>query len=262
MNIFEGQIRNAKKAYEWRRNIPRKLRNYLDFRPKATGITLVSLFDFAPMRGINVNGNNIKSIMETLTKEQDFLLSPNKDDDKKRAILEALNFKSRAAATEEYLEEDVQAFLVREILSSEDSAKNIAQKIIEECKFSSLKYLASEFEWSEQGKKDRVDVLCCDSGDYNKLLIVELKKVRTTKLEQARYLKIFRKHENEIKKFVAALTGKEVDSCRADVKIIYLMPSHPRLEKNMWKKVIKEQGVDGIIFYNTGYPFDCAVFKK
>ncbi|MFH1061884.1 MAG: hypothetical protein V1747_03240 [Candidatus Omnitrophota bacterium] len=262
MNIFEGQIRNAKKAYEWRSFIPNNLKNYLDFRSKATGITLVSLFDFAPMRGINVNSDNIKFIMETLTKEQDFLLSPNKDDDKKRAILEKLKFKSRLATKEEYLEEDVQAFLVREILSSENNAKNIAQKIIEECKLSSLKYLASEFEWSEQGKKDRVDILCCDGGDYNKLLIIELKKVRTTKLEQARYLKIFKEHETEIKKFVAVLTGKEVDACRTDIKIIYLMPSHPRLDKNMWVKVIKEQGVDGIIFYNTGYPFDCAVFEK
>lgn len=262
MGIFTGQIKHARKAYEWSENIPEKLRRYLYLRPKTTGITLVSLFDFAPMRGTDVNDNNIDSVINKFNENYDFLVSPNKDENDKIEILRELNFKSRSNKEEDYLEEDVQAFLIREIIDSDDVIKDIPKRISKKCGFSGLKYLTSEFEWSINGKKDRIDVLCCDKEDHSKLLVIELKKIRTTKLDQTRYVKVLNDNQDQIKKFVAALTNIAPKKSGIDVKIIYLMPSHPRLDEKKWGSIVKRERVDGIVFYNTGFSFDKEVFNR
>lgn len=260
MNIFKGQTENAKIVYEWRKEIPEKLNCYLDFRPKATGITLVSFFDFAPMRGLQVSDKSIKSVLSAIKRKQDFLISPEKSDKEKISILKELRFKTRLANTEEYLEEDVQAFLIREILSHSD--KDIPQRIIRSYNFSGLKYLTSEFEWSSNGI-DRVDILCCDKNNYYKILVIELKKIRTTQLKQNRYLNILKAKSSDLIGFISALTNKKLeDKTPLDIHMIYLMPSHPRLETKMWERIVIEHGIDGIIFYNTGYPFDRMVINK
>ena len=260
MDIFKGQTANAEKAYEWRKEIPEKLNRYLDFRPKATGITLVSFFDFAPMRGLQVNPKNIRSVLNILKRRQDFLISPAKSDEEKIEILQNIGFKARAYSNEEYLEEDVQAFLAREILSYSD--KDMPQRIANSCNFSGLKYLTSEFEWSSGGV-DRVDILCCDKDNYYKILIIELKKIRTTQLKQTRYLGILRKKSKELIRFISVLTGKKLNERNPlDIHMVYLMPSHPHLEIAMWEKIAVKHGIDGIIFYNTGYPCDRIVLNK
>ena len=257
MNIFKKQTENAKKAFKWREKIPERLRCYLDFRPKATGITLVSFFDFAPMRGLQINEKNIRPVLSTLTSKQNFLISPAKSDEEKIKILQRLEFKTRPIKNEEYLEEDVQAFLIREILSRGD--KDIPQRIIKSCNFSGLKYVTSEFEWSNGGK-DRADVLCCDKNNYYKILIIELKKIRITQLKQTRYLNVLKEKSEDLIRFISVLTNKKLeDKTLLDIHMIYLMPSHPRLDTKMWEKIVIEYGIDGIIFYNTGYPFDRMV---
>lgn len=259
-DIFKGQTANAEKVCEWRKAIPQKLSRYLDFRPKAYGITLVSLFDFAPMRGLQVNPKNIRAVLNMLKRRQDFLISPAKSDEEKIEILQAIGFKTRANNNEEYLEEDVQAFLAREILSYSD--KDMPQRIANSCNFSGLKYLTSEFEWSGDGV-DRVDILCCDKENYYKILVIELKKIRTTQLKQTRYLNILKKKSSELIRFISALTSKKLNEKQPiDIHMIYLMPSHPRLEIAMWERIVTKHGVDGIIFYNTGYPCDRIVLNK
>ena len=111
MNIFKGQTENASKVYELRKEIPDKLSCYLDFRPRAGGIKLVSLFDFAPMWGFS---KTLKGALAKIKRNQDFLISPNKDDEEKRKMLYSLGFNIRKSGNEDYLEEDVQAFLIRE----------------------------------------------------------------------------------------------------------------------------------------------------
>lgn len=261
MNIFKRQTENAAKAYELRNAIPEKLKCYLDFRPKATGITFVSFFDFAPMRGLEVNDKEINSVLNKIKSKQDFLISPDKDGKEKRDIFKDLGFKARCDNGSEYLEEGVQAFLIREILRRGD--KDMLQRIIEGCNFLGLEYLTSEFEWSSDKVVDRIDILCCDKENYRKVLVLELKKVRTTQLKQGRYLNILRDNEGELIRFISALTNRAFDeTTHLDIHMIYLMPSHPRLEPAMWDKVVSKHGIDGIIFYNTGYPFDGIITIK
>lgn len=258
INIFKGQIENAIKAYSLKKEIPEKLRCYLDFRPKATGITLVSFFDFAPMRGLEMNSKNVKEILTQLKKQQDFLLSPNKDEQEKIEKIGKFGFLAKSNKKEEYLEEDIQAFLIREILSSSD--KDIPQRIAKICGFSGLKYLTSEFEWSDKGKIDRIDILCCDKLNYNRVVILELKKIRTTKLSQARYFKTLKDNESSLKELISALTSKEFDKKDSiELKMIYLMPGHPRLEEEFWRGVVSRADINGIIFYKMGFSFDRSV---
>jgi len=254
MNIFKGQTENAPKVYGLRKMIPEKLKCYLDFRPKATGITLVSFFDFAPMRGLNINDKNIKSVLGAFTRKQDFLLSPDKDDEDKIKILQDLKFKTRGTTGSDYLEEDVQAFLIREILNSGD--RDMPRHIVKSCNLLGLRYLTSEFEWSSK-KIDRVDILCCDKDDFHKIVVIELKKVRTTKLLQRRYLNILQKNSGDLIRFISALTNTTLDvATPIEIHMVYLMPSHPRLDTNLWRQIVAEHGVDDIVFYKTGYLFD------
>lgn len=262
MDIFAGQIKNARKACEWSIKIPKRLRRYLYLRPTANGITLVSFFDFAPMRGKGVNNKNIDFIISELDKKYAFLVSPQKSKNDKIEILKKLDFKSKAKSATDYLEEDVHAFLIREIMDSEDVIKDMPKRISERCGFSRLKYLTSEFEWSINGKKDRIDILCCDKEDHDKLLVIELKKIRTTKLNQIRYVKVLEDNQEEMKKFIATLTNTPADSSRIGIKIIYFMPSHASLDKTKWDDIAKRKGVNAIFFYNTGFSFDREVSNK
>lgn len=258
MNIFEGQIRHAQEVFKLHKSIPERLQGYLRFRPKATGITLVSFFEFAPMRGLDLkavrNNDSINRTLNVLNKHADFLLSPLKSDDEKIKILGKLGFKTRGKTQEEYLEEDVQAFVIREILGgnymSVPAAMSTGLRLV------GLEYLTSEFEWSDKGKKERIDVVCLDKQDSCKVIILELKKIRTTNLKQYTYKPFLQKNQAEFRQFISALKGLDLSNRELEIRMMYLMPSHPRLVENRWKEIIHKFHLDGILFYKVGFPPD------
>lgn len=254
--MLEGQIKNARKVYELRKYIPDDLRPFLDFRPKKTGITLVSFFEFAPMRGVNVSHKAAQEEMAKIGKMKESLLAPTVDDEAKIKKLTDLGFKSRKKDADDYLEEDVQAFLCRELLkpAEGDIPRHIREDLLG--LKGRLKYLTAEFEWSLDGEKDRVDILCRDEKDPARLVVIELKKIRTEKLEQSRYVPILKTHEKELADFAAALTGvKELQPGNLRISMIYLMPNHHRLDIAQWRNVATKCGIDGIVFYEHAFSF-------
>src|SRR3989338_2735607 len=209
------------------------------------------------MRGRDLSSANIEDVMNKLKAKEDLLISPNKKNDSKRDVLEDLEFKVRGKHNSLYLEEDVQAFLIREILSG--MSRDLTGRIAQASGFSSLEYLTSEFELSE-GSKDRVDVLCCDSGDPYRIIVIELKKIRSTHLEQTRYLSTLLNHKADLMSFINNLTGKKLDPSHSiDIQQVYLMPYHPDIDQKKWEKIASKNGVKGILFYNSGFSSACMV---
>jgi len=249
--MLAGQIRNAKSVFKLQQQIPHLLGPFLGLRAKENGMTLVSFFDFAPMRGRKVTERTADRILKELKDQQELLTDPEKSKEEKKKALRGFPSKKPGKG---FLEEDVQAFLIREIINPERLG-DISQRICEVCDCQKLKYLASEFEWSLNGKKDRIDILCRDQNDPSKIVIIELKKVRITQLKQARYIRVFQehRHQEELKSFVAALTGYPVVSGALDIRMVYLMPDHPRLNPKEWEEIVCKNHVDGIVFYNQDF---------
>jgi len=270
MDFLSGQTKNAEICKELRRKIPEELKHFIDIKPKKSGMTLISLFDFASMRGIDVTKQKALEALNKFKKISKLLISSDKDEREKLDKLKQMGFKERNESDKkhlkDYLEEDVQAFLIRELLSSDASSKSTINMIQDKFGFKELMYLTSELEWSLKGKQDRIDILCCDKLNPKKILILEIKKVRLTNLDQGRYVTILSEHNKDLLEFVSALTdlGYSKED-KLEINMVYVMPDNQNKDDKFWKGVLdkkkdvkgkygENKQVNGIIFYQTGFP--------
>ena len=78
--------------------------------------------------------------------------------------------------------------------------------------------------------------------------------MRTTKVTQAKYLTSLEENESGLKQFISSVTGTcKIGDKNLQMQMIYLMPYHPRLVKDDWDEIAKNNGIHGIIFYKKGY---------
>lgn len=253
---LEGQIKQAAFARELRMKIPNQLRSFIDIRPTQKALTVVSLFPYAPMRGIpNLSAVAVGSLLEKLAAAATDLLSPDKSDVAKVAVLGSLGFKSRKhRMTQEpvsyathYVEEDVQAYLIRELLGNAESP---FARQFRSVMGAPIRYLCCELEWSWEGSALRPDVICHDTENPARVLIVELKARRTTKLGQVvEYRGFLNRYGEELRRFISALSGVEVQRV-LEVHTAFLMAHHPNSPED-WAGHERNAGTR-ILFYQAG----------
>lgn len=256
MELFEGQTESAKIVKELRGKIPSKLKPFIDFRPTKDGITIVSLFDYYPMRGKDIRRssacqNELEKVMQKIDDRSSILLSAKSDDDKIR-IFEELGFKIPDKQSEkEYLESDVQASIIRDLINGGVWKRTLTKTIPETI---SLNYLTSELAWSDRldnkEGKGRPDIVCL--GLPNFVVIIEVKKVRQTDLQQVVSYKT--KLENNIKSFLSfatALSGSNLPN-HLIFKTVFVMP-YTTGRQPEWKKIARNYETT-IVFYQYSFP--------
>lgn len=259
MGIFEGQIKNAKVAKELTGLIAPELRSSFSVRPTATSLTLYSVFDFAPMRGVSGNARKIREKILKINEGKNILLGNSCDVEEKIIYLKSLKFKKKPEAkhASTYLEEDVQAHYIRELMRNKLELKSLG--------YDNLSFLASEFQWSKVEEQEtmqikkilptRIDIVCYDKSMPNKILIMELKKKRQQTFNQGEYKYFLKKNESEFRNFYNALIGNNVKE-ELDFRMIYVMPDYEDIEKKRkdkeeWKRLMNDSDckIDGILFY-------------
>jgi hypothetical protein len=208
MGLFSGQADNAKIAAQLRKRIPDSLKKWLDFRPKKSGLTLVSYFDWAPMRGLSFSG--LKEGNELLSKirlhSRKFLGEITVEE--KLRILGELGFKrATKKKTSEYLEFNVQAAIIRDLLNQRHWYKKLSRSF---CNKEGVHFLTSELEWSLDGVSYRPDIICIDNA-FSKIIILELKIIRQKNFQQVvDYKRIILKNMDSFKDLVRNLAGKSL----------------------------------------------------
>jgi len=87
--------KNAKAAQEIWQNFAhdKKLCECFHLRPTASGITLISMLYYAPMRGISVNPDKLKDVLEEIAGKTNVLLGL--DANKSLELMKKWGFKSK-----------------------------------------------------------------------------------------------------------------------------------------------------------------------
>jgi len=178
-------------------------RSLIHLRPTTSGVTVVSTVPGFHMRGLNMN--KADELEEILTKLKNLLCTNDK-----RSLLEKLKFDQKESRSKNELEEDVQAFLIRDM-------------IINPSKYHEIQFVASEFDLLEmEPRRKRADVIGYkDSVLYD----IELKRERLTEVvTQARkYTDFLSDNIQEYEKRLAAFPYSVIEKVN-EVKGIALMP--------------------------------------
>ena len=151
---------------------------YFRLRPTTNGITVYSVLDYAPMRGVSKNADELEDFLITLKGHIPKLLSESANTEELLCTLKELGFNERIKRKEDELEEDIQASFIRDMLAGNMD-------------YAGISFLASELNLEDD---KRFDVVGCRD---NVLYIFELKKGRTKSIFEQ--LNRYRDQVNEYK---------------------------------------------------------------
>ncbi len=219
-----------------------ELHKYFHLRPTNSGITIITTLPFSPMRGlVEKNDVNLRKKLDDIYKELPILYST--EEGKAKECLNVLGFKLREQDTDS-LEEAVQALMIRNMSTDSSLQKRLGAK-------EKIRFIASEFIF-EQGN-NRVDIIGYDGTD---LYLFELKKDRTTKVEQVRkYVDYYNKNRALLVDILRDYPINPVKSPVNDLRGVMVMQFAERSAgKTCWDDLKKEHGVD-IVFYEKYLAF-------
>ncbi|MFH1983781.1 MAG: hypothetical protein ABIL58_18225 [Pseudomonadota bacterium] len=182
----------SRKASDAWNSLPQEMKSSLDkyfhLRPTNSGITIVSTIPFFPMRGIA----GIRSKDSLLDKLNDIYKNMNQissvDIEVVTEKMKEIGFTKREGKKAVNIEEDIQALMIRSMSNDENLRIKLSAA-------NRIKFVASELIF-EKGK-NRVDVVGFDGIN---LYLFELKKGRTTKVDQVRrYVDYYSESKNLIR---------------------------------------------------------------
>lgn len=230
-------LRNAHAAKDTYDNIKldANFRKYFHLRPTSSGITIVSTFSFAPMRGIDVQARELHDTLVRLNSRLKFLVSDNKSTDEKTEVLiKEFGFKKRDK-DETVLEEYAQALFIKGMLQKQSE-------------YEGARFVASEFTLE---KRNRFDVVGIKD---NTLYIFELKKGRThSAIDQAsNYAKLVMANKDVFMSVLATYPNNTVASFDK-IKVIAVMEHSENATKTLREKAAAN-GVD-IWYYEPSLHF-------
>ncbi len=212
-----------------------ELKKYFHLRPTNSGITIVSTLPFAPMRGFIVTS---KEALEAKLKE--ILLKVDKlysqDEAIVKATMKELGFKSRQTDSN-LLEEKCQARMINSMSADKFLKEKLNTK-------ENIQFIASEFIF-EQGKH-KVDIIGFDGND---LFLFELKKGRTTKVDQVtKYVDYYSTEEKgDILKSILKVYPCNSIQKFNEIRGVMIMEFHPNTPHN-WQKLAKDNSIDILFF--------------
>ena len=214
------------------------LLRHFHLRPTNSGITIVSTLPIFPMRGLaNIKDRN--SLLNKLNEIHDNIKQIcSTNGDKAITILKAIGFKKKEPTKDEYIEEDIQALMIRTMSKDE----NLRIKLKANNK---IQFIASELIF-EKGK-NRVDVVGYDGVD---LYFFELKKGRTTKVDQVkRYVDYYSdaKNLNILQELLKTYPMNPVEKFQT-IKGVMVMQYAENSDQNMWNRLATDNSIDILFF--------------
>jgi len=140
----------------------KKLCECFHLRPTASGISVISILHYAPMRGISVQRSELKNVLTDIAGETGVLLGVKVDESLK--LMKKWGFKNRESKnknSENFIEENAQAFFIHGM-------------ILKQSMYEGINFVASELVLAD--KSSRFDIVGYKAGT---LYIFEMKKDRT-----------------------------------------------------------------------------------
>ena len=208
-------------------------------RPTNSGVSIISTMPSFPMRGItNVsNKKDLKKILEGIFSKLKKIYSTEEKDSIK--VLKGLGFPKRGESSKKELEEDIQALMIRNMMTDENLRKrlNAANKI---------RFIASEF-ILKQGN-NRIDIIGFDEKD---LYFFELKKERTTKVDQVKNYVDYYSEEQNLKVLKDVLRNYPINPVSefGEIKGVMVMQySENSFNQKKWGNLAKSNSIDIIFF--------------
>jgi hypothetical protein len=182
-----------------------QFRSFFHLRPTTDSVTIVSTLPVAPMRGLPVSLGELKNILPKL---RDI---PSFKDDVQLLELGKLDFKHRDSVL--IREEDIQAFLIRDMVMSPG-------------KYNEIQFVTSELDLPQYGDAKRADVIGYKDGT---LYDIELKNERlTSTITQAKgYVDYLKGHLSEYSDRLSAFPNFKIGNI-SDVKGIAVVPNNER----------------------------------
>ena len=214
------------------------LRRHFHLRPTNSGITIVSTLPFSPMRGLTdiKNKNDLLNKLNQIHDNIKKICSVNEGE--ASTILEEIGFSKRNVKKEQYIEEDIQALMIRSMSKDENLRIKLKAK-------NKIQFIASELIF--EGGKNRVDVVGFDGVD---LYLFELKKGRTTKVDQVkRYVDYYSDSKNLIilQELLKTYPINPVEKFQT-IKGVMVMQYAENSDKNMWNKLATDNSIKILFF--------------
>ncbi len=212
------------------------LNKYFHLRPTNSGVTIVSTLPFAPMRGFIATS---RVALEAKLNEIFFNIEKlySQDEGIVKETMKELGFKNRQGDSNALLEEKWQA----RIINNMSGDKLLKEKLNAK---DNIRFIASEFIF-EQGKH-KVDIVGFDGND---LLFLELKKGRTTKVDQVtKYVDYYSsKEKSDILNIILKLYPCNPVKSFNTIRGVMIMEFHPNSPHN-WQKLAKDNSIDILFF--------------
>ena len=220
------------------------VKKYFHLRPTKSGVTLVTTLPFLAMRGkekletaIEI-GNLLKTIIARYGE-----ITQDDDEKAKKIVLEILKIRKGARDHEKDLEYDIQARMINHMSKDANLARVLGSD-------KEIKFIASELIF-EQGP-NRVDVV---GFNGKTLYFFELKKDRTTKVEQVKEYVNYYRNSELLKQLLSKYPINPVKEFQEIKGVMVMRHAEGSAKDKKWKSLAEKNQIS-IVFYSDSFSFE------